>query len=449
MWALLIHTLVPSLSQAPVPLGTSPVLVPSSPTSNLYTYLGSINTLTSQDGFPSGNCSTTRFSTSNDLIHIDIQAGVPSINTHILDFIRSTLAYIRNQLEIYAGFRALDLKPEDNSRRARRADDKYRIRNCSPGSAADPRHRFNRGRHHPKRIGEGVRSGTPRYLSTYAYVTPQGFLLFFAFMHILATAYIALAFICSQNLLFSISALMANKRACKSTIFFCATLHWVFPIPFGMAAALTLTYTMWHTSPILRHFTMWQLGFTCALIAHFMIRLMNTIIDHLFAPITSTLCYISRFTCTCIASCLAITQRSIRMTFFLSTYTHLLLERISKSVSPQPKAHSNQGSNTAHPPYPNDFAAALAQYVRALVADEAQNTPHAQYFSQYFVPPKGDRILSRFFSAINHIRAGFFSVAFNALLAQSKALSYFARTLCATWPYLMCIVSQAHLGAAH
>ena len=410
-------------------------------------------------GFPSGNYSNVSIDSKyyndyydgathdGDVVLSTMRSTDSITSVYLVYSLYSLYARLFDQIYMYGGFQGLNLKPEDTSRRARRNDiinDQRRARNTD----SNPRRRFDRGRHAPR--GQGVPEHTPRFLSTRTYITLEGFLCFYACMHIMTIAYIIFAHMCTQNALLSFSILLAPKKACKYNILFLATLHYTLAIPFAFVTALTITYITWHSSPTLRALSFSTLGFLCAALMHTIFYTIRTTLDHFFAPITSTLCYVARLTCIFLATALAITNRLFRCTFFLFTYTHLLLERISKYILPshQAKWHTTSTySNQA--PLPNEFAAALAQYVRGLASNGSpvSNTPHSQYFAQYMIPPKPDTlalwgITPRLFSILNYLRARLFALTFYLMLLQSKILAYL---LDFAVLFSVCVNEQYHL----
>ena len=253
-------------------------------------------------------------------------------------------------------------------------------------------------------------------------------IFFFAFMHVLALAYMLLAYMISQHALVSIPFLFAPKRADKFTLLFIATLHYTMAIPFATTTILLLSYSIWQSSPTVRALPFWILGVTLASLIHVSFHIFSTLIDHFFSPITCAICYLGKFSCIIVSFSLAITTKAIRYTLALLMRLHAFLEHTSKYLLPNHQAHWYTTSSN-HPPLPNTFASALSQYVRSLSSNQSSNSPHAQYFAQYMCPPPPDRlafgnILPSLFSFVHASLHRLFSIALSFLLFQSRFLSY-------------------------
>ena len=249
MWPLLLNTMLSASSLAPHALYTTTTRAQEVPIHH---------------GFPSGNYSNVSIDSK---YYYDYYDGATHDGDAVLSTMRSTdsitsvylvyslyslYARLFDQIYMYGGFQGLSLKPEDTSRRARRADIINDQRRRAQNIDSNPRRRFDRGRHAPH--GQGVPEHTPRFLSTRTYITLEGFLCFYACMHIMTIAYIIFAHMCTQNALLSFSVLLAPKRACKYNILFLATLHYTLAIPFAFVTALTITYVAWHSSPTLHRY---------------------------------------------------------------------------------------------------------------------------------------------------------------------------------------------------
>ena len=248
-------------------------------------------------------------------------------------------------------------------------------------------------------------------------------ILFFACMHALTVMYMLLAYMISHHALIAIPFIFAPKRADKFTLLFLATLHYALAIPIVTTSILIFAYIAWHHSPSIRALPFYYLGFSIAFLIHISCYIFSTFFDHLFSPITSALCYCGRLACLSTSIGLAITTRAIRYTFILSSLSHSVLERVTMYWLPNHQPRWYTSSN--QPPTPNDFASALAHYVRT----QASISPHSQYFAQYFTPRPTDRlayrnILPSFFAFLNASRARFFDTIFSILLFQSKLLSH-------------------------
>lgn len=184
---------------------------------------------------------------------------------HVYYSLYSLYATFFDQIYILAGFKSRDTKPEDTSRRARRADDRYHM---------------NR----------------PAQYSSGSSTIWRDYICYFAYMHIVAVAYTVFALMCAQNALLAFSLFATPKRADKINILFITTLHYTLAVPFAVVA-LTFAYLTWHCSPAIWTLPPWIFGFSCAALAHTLHYSLRALIDHFYSPFTSALCYLSRFGC--------------------------------------------------------------------------------------------------------------------------------------------------------
>ena len=145
--------------------------------------------------------------------------SVPPV--HVYYSLYSLYATFFDQIYILAGFKSRDTKPEDTSRRAPRADDRYRMNRPAQDS-----------------------SGSSTIWRDYIY--------YFAYMHIVAVAYTVFALMRAQNALLAFSLFATPKRADTINILFITTLHYTLAVPFAAVVALTFAYLTWHYSPAIR-----------------------------------------------------------------------------------------------------------------------------------------------------------------------------------------------------